>query len=420
MVWLCTALAGWAGCAHVPPPAAAKADGVSIADVDRFIAGLVRPWPEASGPQLLAVSDAASERVSSYDNALLVLYWLRHGARAEAARVLSALAELQHDDGSIPFTFAWPRPESDEGYVRSGATAWVGYAAVEYLDADAAGPARESIARLAHRAAEYLMQQQLAAAGDPRDGLVRGGFGSYRYEPAADGGVVERYTPGPIAWTSIEHNLDAFFFLRDFGRLTGEARFAGAAERIRAALLARAWSESAGQLVRGLNEDGVDAAFALDCASWGALFLRAAGAPVRAETALATAELRFGAHARVRGVDVAGHRPYAHGPVIENRALAQRWAGRVPANWDDVDAVWPEGSAGVALAALRAGRAGRAREILAELEKLRGERGGLPTFTLAIPGEFDTEPSLGGTLWVELVRFELGRDPERPTLWRPS
>lgn len=393
---------------------------VSVGDVDSFIAGLVRPWPESSGPELLAVSDAASERVSSYDNALLVLYWLRHGARAEAARVLSALASVQRDDGSIPFTFPWPRPTGDEAYVRSGATAWVGYAAVEYLDADAAGPAREPITRLAHRAAAYLMDQQLAAEGDPRDGLVRGGFGTYRYEPAADGGVIERYTPGPIAWASIEHNLDAFFFLRDFGRLTGEARFSDAAERIRVALLARAWAESAGQLVRGVNETGVDPAFALDCASWGALFLRAAGAPVRAETALATAELRFASHARVGGVDVAGHRPYAHGPVIESRALAQHYAGRVPAEWDAVEAVWPEGSAGVALADLRAGRAQRAREILSELEKLRGERGGLPTFTLAIPGEFDTAPSLGGTLWVELVRFELARDPERPTLWRPS
>jgi len=93
---------------------------------------------------------------------------------------------------------------------------------------------------------------------------------------------------------------------------------------------------------------------------------------------------------------------------------------KLPArDWADLDAVWPEGSAGVALAAWRVGRADRARIILDELEPLRSPDGSLPTFTVDIPFVFDTKPSIAGTAWVELVRFELRRSPDRPTFWAP-
>lgn len=421
---LCLTLCSLTGCAHTPPSAATSTTqappvtpAVQTAKVSEFIAQRVKPWPPEQGPHLLATSDA-NERVSSYDNALLVLHWLRIGERARAAQVLCALAELQYEDGSVPFSFPWPKPEN-AGYVRSGATAWVGYAAVEYLDADRAGPSREVIARLAHRAAEYLLARQVNISGDHRDGLVLGGFGTYRYEPGADGGMAERWVPGPIPWASTEHNIDAFFFLRDFARLTGEERFARAADRIRTGLTARGWAAASGQFIRGFTAEALDGWHALDCASWGALLLQAAKDPLRAETALASADVRYASRAPEYGAT--GHRPYAHAPVFENRALAEHMRKRLPASeWNAIQAVWAEGSAGVALAALRLGRVERARAILDELEKLRAPNGALPTFTVEIPSELDTQPSLAGTLWVELVRFELARGAERPTLWRPQ
>lgn len=98
----------------------------------------------------------------------------------------------------------------------------------------------------------------------------------------------------------------------------------------------------------------------------------------------------------------------------------RRFAGALPARtWDRLEAVWPEGSAGVALAALRVGRTARARTILDELEPLRRSDGALPAFTADVPFELDTRPSLAGTAWVELVRYELARGPDRPTLWIP-
>lgn len=93
---------------------------------------------------------------------------------------------------------------------------------------------------------------------------------------------------------------------------------------------------------------------------------------------------------------------------------------RLPAkDWAELEAIWPEGSAGVALAAWRAGRVERARTILDDLEPLRASDGSLPTSTVEIPFLFDTGPSVAGTAWVELVRFELERSPEHPTFWVP-
>jgi hypothetical protein len=79
--------------------------------------------------------------------------------------------------------------------------------------------------------------------------------------------------------------------------------------------------------------------------------------------------------------------------------------------------VWPEGSAGVALAQWRAGHVDRARAIVDALEPLRAEDGSLPTATVDVPFTLDTLPSVAGTAWVALIRFELERPAGRPTLW---
>lgn len=390
----------------------------SAASARTFLSGLLRVWPEAGSAMALAVTHERSVRVSSYDNALLILYLLRTERRAEAERILRALAKLQRADGSIPFSFAWPAPDAEAPYIRTGAAAWVGYAATEYLDAERGGSERETAARLAHGIATYLLNQQIEDTADARNGLVLGGEGTFRPEARAHE-VQETYVPGPVQWASTEHNIDAFFFLRDFGRLTGDARYSLAAERILRALTARAWMPAAGQLARGIARGSVDAAFALDCASWGALFLLAAHDTLRAETAFAVADARYGAADAESGAS--GHRPYAHAPLIENRALSALYQSRLPArNWDELSAVWPEGSAGVALAALRLGRRERAEQILAELERLRDRRGGLPDFTMPLPFEFEARPSLAGTVWVELVRYELTRAGGKPSLWKPD
>ncbi|MDB5219294.1 MAG: hypothetical protein JWO86_7221, partial [Myxococcaceae bacterium] len=358
-----------------------------------------------------------ANRVAAYDSALMVLVLIRRGSREEAASIIEALLALQRSDGSVPFSFVLPRPDEAVPYVRSGAVAWVGYAATDYLDADAAGPARTEALTLARAAASYLIGRQVKMPGDARDGLVRGGSGILRYELDGRGGIRERLEHGEIEWTSTEHNVDAFFFLRALARVTGDPPYAEAAARI-ARGLGRAWDPARGQLARGMSEAGPDVVPALDCASWGSIFLSATDDRERAETAASVADAGYAARDQRTGAH--GHRAQSHGPVMEGEVLMRVLGPRLPArDWSQLDVVWPEGSAGVALAAWRAGRAERARAILDALEPLRARDGSLPTATIAVPFLFDTRPSVAGTAWVELVRFELRRAPDHPTFWVP-
>jgi hypothetical protein len=381
-----------------------------------FILRHVRPWPPEKPEFALAVSNEQSQRVSSYDNALLALYLMRSGQRPLAGKILAGLATLQRSDGTLPFSFAWPAPDPHELYVRTGAVAWVGYAAVEYLDSEPGGAARAKVVGLAHRLAQYLLDRQVSRPGDTRDGLVLGGYGSYRVE-LQGGEVREVYAPGEVDWASTEHNIDSYFFLRDFARVTQAKRFEVGADRIRSALLSRGFMPDAGQFVQGFDASRRDVALALDCASWAGLFLLAAGDEALAAVAVRSADTHFASRERQSGV--LGHRPYAHAKVVADPKVAARVRAQLPSNqWDAVAGVWPEGSAGVALAQLRLGNRRRAEQILEQLDRMRTKQGGLPTFSMAIPYVFDAEPSLAGTLWVELVRDEFKREDLREMLWR--
>jgi len=383
----------------------------------QFLRGRLVPWPRADGRARIALSDPAARRVAAYDSALLLLVLIRNGARDEAGMLVEGLHALQRPDGSLPFSFVLPAPDEPVPYVRSGAVAWVGYAATEYLDSDRGGPSRDLALSIARRAAAYLLAHQVAQPGDPRDGLVRGGEGTFRYELDARGQLRERLEAEDIAWTSVEHNIDAYFFFRALARVTGEATYVSAAARI-AEGLARTWNGARGQLARGITSTGPDSVLALDCASWGSIFLGAFGDRERAETAAAVADAAFAStDPRTKAQ---GHRPQRRGPLIEGELVMRVLGPKLPArDWSQLEAIWPEGSAGVALAAWRSGRVERARAILDALEPLRAPDGSLPTFTVDIPFVFDTKPSIAGTAWVELVRFELRRSPDRPTFWAP-
>lgn len=405
-----------ASCAPARPASDVSAAKTPKAPALAFLEGRIRPLPGAGGADV-TVTDPERGRVAAYDAALTALVFMRTGRRERAARLLVGLAEVQREDGALPFSFVLPAPEPDRFFVRSGAVAWAGYAAAEYLDAAPGGPARDEIIALAHRAAAYLLAHQVEAGADPRAGLVTAGFGTIRNE-LVSGKLRERFIPGEARWTAVEHNVDAWFFLARLAKVTGDARYRSAAERIAQALAERTWSAAEGQLVRGVGEDGVDDVTALDCASWGSVFLAASGDRTRAETAAVVADGRYASVDPRSGAH--GHVPHARGPLLEDPVLARHFASVLPAkDWEHLDAVWPEGSAGVALALLRTGHVRRARSILDDLEALRRDDGSLPTFTAEIPFELDTLPSIAGTAWVELVRFELARPPGAPTLLVP-
>ncbi len=353
-------------------------------------------------------------RAFLYDQAVGAIAWLMSGEIERARRLLDYLSSYQNlnvpvsgaADGSFGFSFntvgcpvyAPDNRDSfyDLDYLRSGAISWAGYAFVMYQRMT--GDARYLVT--ARRTADYLLTQQVTDPSDPRFGLLRGGHGNYNTTDWS-------FTPGQIEWISTEHNVDAFFFLRDLGAWTGDTRYSQAAQQIRDGLLSQLWQEEKGRFERGLDPsgqpDGVDA---LDAASWGAMFLLAIGEKEKAQRSL-----DFATNTYFNSADgLWGYKPYA--------GIADDF------DWDNIDVVWSEGSLGVAIAYLKFGDSAnqnQARNIIAEMAKLQNrDPGGGLLYAVHTGDEltdFPRAPSVGGTGWFVMVLRAWADPAARDTFW---
>jgi hypothetical protein len=267
----------------------------------------VVPDPQPSRRGLLVSYEIPSDkfprlfhRSATYDNALAALAFLTMGERERAASTLDALARLVRPDGSLWFSYNtandWPsEADHESALVRTGAVAWVGYAFTFYLKhappcTGDRGCARERafFSTTAARLAKYLLTLQVNDQSDPRDGLLRLGYGTITLAYSAKANeVIELYLDEPAMGISTENNISAWFFLRQLAELTGEVRWSQAAGRIQLGLLTHLWNDALGQFNQGFRSSGLlDSGKALDCASWGALFLLAAGETEKARRAL--------------------------------------------------------------------------------------------------------------------------------------
>src|SRR2546430_1637169 len=293
------------------------------------------PDPDPSRRRLVISYDLAPaefprrfHRSATYDDALAALVFLTTGEGDKAAFTLHALARLVRPDGSLWFGYNtandWPgETDHESALVRAGAVAWVGYAFTFFLThapgcaGDRGGEGERTIfLQAAPGLAGYLLSLAVNAPRDPRDGLLRMGQGILQlaYHATSDE-VVELYRDEPMLAVSTENNISAWFFLRRLAGLTREPRWADAAERIRRGLLQRAWNDSVGQFNQGFAPPGdPDRNKALDCASWGALFLLAAGDTSRAQRALAAIDRYYAS----KHGDASGHRPYREQPGYED------------------------------------------------------------------------------------------------------
>ncbi|WP_246942667.1 hypothetical protein [Bacillus pinisoli] len=178
-----------------------------------------------------------------YDNALAVISFSLAADQERAESILKSLEKLQNADGSFGFAFDVYDGVLDETK-RSGSIAWMGDAVVKYE----AAFGDSSYRHMAEAIAAFLYTQQ-----NPETGSIKGG-------PDTD-------------WYSTEHNIDAYFFFRDFASLTGENQYAEIAKDIKQALLQHHWNEDEERFNQGID----DLAEALDANSWGAIFLQAIG-----------------------------------------------------------------------------------------------------------------------------------------------
>jgi hypothetical protein len=124
---------------------------------------------------------------------------------------------------------------------------------------------------------DYLLNEQVLDSCDPRYGLFTGGFGRWFNQ---DGNGL--FFEDKIEWIAAEHNIDIYFFLRDLGQITGESRYTEAADLLKANLVKKLWNETKGRLDQGIGNPS----YALDAASWGAIYLTAIGDLDKAKSSL--------------------------------------------------------------------------------------------------------------------------------------
>jgi hypothetical protein len=321
----------------------------------------------------------------TYDDALAVIAFTAGGETRRAARVLDGLSDLQTADGSLPFSYDTAAGVVASDMRRSGALAWAGYAAVRYEQVTGDDRYRD----LATGIADYLKTLQVATwngypANDKRYGSVLGG--------------------PDVAWASTEHNVDAYFFLRDLSRLPGESAYRPLANMVGDSLWGHHWDGWRRRFFQGVTTGWPDPTRALDLSSWGGLFWLAHDRPDLAAQARATLD-----DFRVEGASVtrttdpdryntafaapgpfAGYKPYLPDPGVEAAP----------------NVVWSEGSWGALLLRKRLGEG-----VSADVDSLRALQaadpdGGYLQVTQGYrpaPFEYHAWPAAAGTAWAVIV-----------------
>jgi hypothetical protein len=347
-------------------------------------------------------------RSFTYDDAIGAIAFTMTENYREAEFVLSAMSRVIRSDGSFWFVYnthnSWPNEDDHEGsMVRTGATAWAGYAFTFYLKTrireDAFFLEEDPIAgeylEKAESIARYMLNHRVSDPSDMRHGLVTGGEGTYKLILQDTGGrPMEQYDESSVSWVSTEHNIDSYFFLKDLALLTNKSEYKEAAQAIHNGLF-RIWSDKYGQFYRGIRSNHIDKALPLDCASWGALFLFSAGDTKRANRCIETSRTNFFSEHR----GITGYKPYYRGPLYDDEEVNSYYSGRLgTSSWKDIDLVWGEGSFGVASAQIKAGNPEAALTILESLLPTQ-VGGGFRYSTVDIPYQFSTYPSVASTAW---------------------
>ena len=349
-----------------------------------------------------------------YDGAVAAIALSICDQQKKAGDILEAFARLVNDDGSLFFSYntnsSWPNQDDHEGaIIRTGALAWVGYATVYYLnerkikepDAFKRSHRVKLLTEKSMAMADYILSGMVEDREDKRYGLVKGGYGEYKLKyDAALGKVVEYFIDRPVGWCSTEHNIDSYFFLRDLGRLTGDEKLLEASDRIKNNIILKLWDDDLGQFIQGIKVDGrLDKKLALDCASWGSLFLCAVGDDERAKRCLETC-------AKYRNIKGVGYRPYRETAVYEDPEVNAFFFPSEPENlWDSVDIDWIEGTLGIIAGYLKCGLFEEAFDLFERINKFyqKQKKDGLPYSTCSLPYQFSTHPSVASTSWYLIV-----------------
>ncbi len=387
------------------------ADGAVMAET-YFGNGLVRSYD-------VPVNDPAynylKDRSYLYDQALAIIMavanrngaananlpgYLMDGLKLAIDQCLAASAGFVLGPQAVCFSVNYKSGFPPDIYVRSGATAFVLYA-LGFYASNISDPSRSWIAAYIDTVAAQLLSFQAQAGGNLPNtstpinplqaGAILGGIGVYSLPSYLT------FTNTTIPWASTEHNIDAYFALKLAGSVRSNGSYTNAANTIGNALVTHFWDATNGRFYQGVQPGGVDVDDALDCHSWGSLFLRAyAAANGGNATYTNMANLAYAGIAAYQTTDpatgVVGYRPY-----LPSRGYPGAGSG-----------VWGEGSLGVILARVAAGDLTQAVADYNQLLKVAGADG-LPYSTIRdYTYELANWPSVASTAWLIIAAHPAG------------
>lgn len=332
----------------------------------------------------------AANTAYAYDQAVASISLLLNAPNISSSdlsvvrNILSAISENlvpDSDDNSllqVPFSWKTDTLVSSSPY-RSGTAAWVAeaFALYQLLTGD------DSYLTVLAGIAKWL-QSMLAASGS--NNCVVGG--------------------PDVSWCSTEHNIDSFFALHVTAFLTSDSTFDDSASTIAATLGSSLWNSAQERFKQGVDDDYR----ALDCQSWGSIWLmsdheQSIDSNARVTSALSFAESTFWNHqiSDISGEIVGGYGPYADA-----------------SNSFQANCVWSEGTMGVALAYLRAGQTAKTRQLVHQMGAITTNDGSLlyaatETIVDNAGDVFYPYPSVAGTGWLALVCA-----PKQEVFWAMS
>lgn len=366
-------------------------------------------------------------RVTLYGSSTIAKYLILKGDQQSAKKILDVWCNLLDEYGGVPRSANVVGDTYISPDVRTGDMAYFLGALVLYKAETANDEYDEIIRKLLHN---YFKKLQ-----DSQTGLVRGGYSS------ASNGYTDSGSIKHVSWASAEHNFDLFQSLVLLSRLVSAGDKASVTEmytRIGKGLDTYMWNKETNTFNRGYRfENGSDQAKALDCSSWGALYLLKQAALAveskdydsenfymrRAATSLDFIDKNFKAKWCYTAQDgkhgcITGYKPYA-GKIDD----VQDDSTHVPIDWDKItDMVWSEGTLGVAIAhyqmwcqkslGIDLKNCERFYDLLDQMEELQslGQTGGLLYTSKRIEGHFTQGEELASLAWLGYALIIKGRE----------
>ncbi|UCS93212.1 hypothetical protein KZP23_21600 [Echinicola marina] len=199
-----------------------------------------------------------------------------------ADKIVKGILVAQFLNGAFPFgaNHSSPNYQYNDAYFRVGAIAWVAYALGFYLEYRRSPENRSELVTAISNTLNYI-----ASLENNPVGLPTGGSG--RYEG-------EEFNPNySIGWISTEHCIDCYFALKQAGKVLKDSVYKHKANTVKNLMLNELWDEANQRFYQGISDaqtNTKDTADALDCNSWGYLFLAASGEARRGQNLLVRLE----------------------------------------------------------------------------------------------------------------------------------